>query len=183
MNKLSVLPIGMVAIAVGCAAPTKYPNVRPPELDHLDAWIGEWESTGEVRPAGSDKVLKSRGHESITWESGKRFVLERMTWETEGAPKEEALAVRTWDPHGRVYRSWYFDSQGMVGHSKMTYDEKTKTWTGQTKNNDPETCEPTAGTITIKQPDADTMEWEFVEYDRLMVNKRVEMKGTSRRKR
>jgi hypothetical protein len=152
------------------------------ELDRLEAWIGEWESTGEVRPAGTGRVLATRGVETLTWECDRRFVLERMRWETEGGGKEEALAVRTWDPHARRYRSWYFDSNGMVGHSWMTYDAPSRTWRVETEGSDPETCEPTAGRMTIQEADRDTLEWSYTEFDGSMRRKRVEMSGTSRRR-
>jgi len=185
MTRILILVLAGIAALVltGCASAGGQVGERPAELDRLDAWIGEWESTGEVLPAGSDKPIKSKGRESLSWECGKRFVLERMNWEVEGSPTEEALAVRTWDAKGRVYRSWYFDNQGMVGHSRMTYDEASQTWTGKTKGHDPTSGEPTAGTITIRQVDPDTLEWRFEEYDRLMLSKRVEMRGTSRRRR
>lgn len=172
----------------GCAAPqsgaqTKGPPPRAPELDALDAWLGEWDVTGQVREVETGRVIESKGHESVRWSCDKQFLVEESTWDgDQPGDKESALAVRTWDPHGKVYRSWYFSSHGTVGHSRMTYDAASKTWRVQTKNVDPETCERVRGEMTIKQTDANTMDWTFDEWNDWKTKKRVEMKGVSRRR-
>ena len=171
----------------GCANPHSTgadarPAPRAAELDLLDAWVGEWEGTAEMVAPGQRPVT-ARTHESVAWECDKRFLVERESWDTgDGQAARTSMAVRSWDPHAKVFRSWYFDSDGMVGHSKMTYAAAARVWHVQTKGADAVTCEPVVGEMTIRQPDARTMEWTFTQWNELRTQKKVEMKGRSMRK-
>ena len=170
--------------AAGCAHPSpttaNYP-ARASELDLLDAWVGEWDSTSEIKIPGEDKPVHSRGHESIAWKCNKQFLLEEMSWTEDGA-EQSAMAVRTWDPHARLFRSWYYDNHGMVGQSTMTWSPASHTWTVHTENADPQTCLPTVGEMTIRQVDPGRQDWHFIEYDKATHKKRLEMTGVSPRK-
>jgi hypothetical protein len=186
-GKFRLMAVVLIPAAVGCAGPQKAadggkPPARPGELDQLDAWVGEWEDTGEVRTAGSDKTEVFKGATSAAWKCDKRFLVEDIRYQVgDGAP-ESAVAVRTWDPHARLFRTWYFDSHGIIGRSKMTYDAAARTWHGKIKSADPVTCEPVAGEMTLKMADDRTAEWTYTEWDAWKTKKRLEMKGTSRKK-
>ncbi|MEK6643399.1 MAG: hypothetical protein AABZ08_05775 [Planctomycetota bacterium] len=190
MTTLARIHVALTTLCLlcGCAGAknagvAKGPPPRAPELDALDAWLGEWDVTGQVREIGTGRTMQAKGHESVRWSCDKQFLVEETTWGGDTPESmETAMTVRTWNPHAKVYRSWYFSSHGTVGHSKMTYDSATKTWRAQTKNVDPETCEPVRGEMVIKLTDPATMDWTYDEWDGLKLKKLVEMKGVSKRR-
>ncbi len=177
---------GVLVIMSGCAGPrsvasAEKTSVRPSELDLLDGWVGQWEDSGEVHMPGSDKAESLKGTSSASWKCDKRFLVEEMNYQIGSGAPESAVAVRTWDPHANLFRSWYFDNHGMVGHSKMTYDAAGRTWHMTLKNNDPETCAPVKGEMRLHVIDDRNTEWTFTERDARTSKQRVEIKGTSRR--
>lgn len=86
---------------------------RPGELDRLEVFIGRWQGTAEHRMGETDETLRYEGSSEITWEAGRRVLLERSTLTRNGVP-ESHIAVTAWDPQSRVYRVWKFDSSGAV---------------------------------------------------------------------
>ena len=120
----TIAAIGVCAVLIaGCAGPQGGGRIektpaRPSELDLLDSWVGQWEDTGEARIPGSGKVEVMKGTTSASWKCDKQFLVEEMNYQVGSGKPESAMAVRTWDPHAKLFRSWYFDNHGMVGHSR-----------------------------------------------------------------
>jgi hypothetical protein len=152
---------------------------RPDELDRLDAFVGKWQSEGEVKFAMLDEPIKISGTSEAQWDNSRWFVVSRETSEMEHFGESNGLGAWTYDIHDKEYRSTWVDSMGMVALGHSEYDEKTNTWDMEAKSHGPWGKSTLKG--WVKFTDADTMEWWMVEYYGLM--KVMEMSGTDKRVR
>lgn len=155
---------------------------RPAELDQLEPWLGHWEGTWECTMPGSDQPVKGVGTNTVSWEADRWVMIERMTGDMGEMGKFSGIGIWTWDPEGKCFRNWWYDSWGSSGHGKTTYDAATRTWTTTSSGTNPMTGEKTHGKGTMKMIGRDKLEWTFTEYDGLGLTKMMEMKGTSTRK-
>ena len=84
--------------------------------------------------------------------------------------------LATWDATRKVYRFWYFDSEGLTSQATGKWDEKkqTLTWTS--------TFEGGTATTVWKFVDDDTFTWDLVAKDRAG-KVLMDMSGKSKRKK
>ncbi len=153
---------------------------RPVELDKLNAFVGEWEFTGEANFAFLEEPLQASGTNEAHWEGDNRFIVSRGVFTMGGLGEMTGHETWTYDTHSKKYRSTWTDSMGAVGFGESRYDEKTNTWFMKATSHGPFGKSTMGG--TVKFLDADTMEWTWNEYMMGGLMKVSEMKGTSRRK-
>lgn len=153
---------------------------RPAELDKLDAFAGEWESTAEMKITGLDEVIAGRGEGTTTWECDGWVLVERGEFEMGELGKMYGIGIYTWDPKAKVYRTWWFDSYGSRAAGKIRYDESKNRWRIKARSRGAWGDQVSEGTIDFV--DENTMEWTWTEWDGLKLFKTVEMTGTSKRK-
>lgn len=154
---------------------------RPAELDRLNAFVGTWEGTSEMKLVGSGETMQSTGTSTVAWEADQWLLVERFedTLGTQEA-KYAGLCIWSWDAGAGKYRLDFFDNFGGGGSGTATYDEAQKTWRMAVKTNYGGQSGWSVGTAKFTDPD--TMEWEHTQWDSLKLTKQVEMKGTIRRK-
>lgn len=117
-----------IIVSVGAASADE----PPPELKLLEDYVGTWDEV--VSNKATEWIPEAGKVTSVTkktWAMGNKFV--RM--EGKFTPGDnDFLSLLTYDPHAKVYRTWYFDSGGGMPRGSMTgkWDERTctMTWTG-----------------------------------------------------
>ena len=153
---------------------------RPAQLDEMNVFVGQWESTGEVTMAGLDQVLKTSATSELQWEGDGWYLVERGTFHMEELGDMKGIATYTYDAKAKKFRSTWVDTYGTLGVGTMRYDEKTDTWHMKSTNYTP--FGKTVMKGTSKMIDDDTMEWTMTEYAMGGLIKTMEMTGTSKRK-
>ena len=151
---------------------------RPPELDKLNAFAGQWEHEGEAKMAVLDQPVRVTGTSKGEWEGDGWYLVSRSVFSMEGLMDMEGLEAWTFDTHSKKYRSTYVDTVGTVGTAESWHDEKTNTWHMRATSHGPNGNTRMCGTVEFV--DDNTMEWTMVEYAGL--TKMVEMSGVGRRK-
>lgn len=138
--------------------------------------IGTWDTQATIMPGvWVPNGGESKGVETIDWALGKKFV--------KGQKQEpgnvESMFLETYDDKERVFRSWYFDSNGAFPRDEMIgrWDARTKTMTY--KGIDPTGA---ATLIVIRLAEPDLVDWNGTWRDKdgkvLM-----EIKGKSTRRK
>ena len=153
---------------------------RTAEFDHLDMFVGEWETTGEIKMIGVDEPFKITGTSSAKWECDKRLVVDRAEYDMGPLGSMTGVTVWGFEPKSGKFRMWWFDSFSESATGRASYDEKTRTWSMKTKGKNAWCNIVNKG--TIRQVDNDTLEWTWTQWDAWHIWKISEMKGTSRRK-
>ena len=148
---------GVLLCELGWAAaeqPAKAPGPQAgiPELLVLDRYAGSWRfaSADPDRPAMTG-VARS------WWVAGGRVLANEFS--TSGG--YAGFILRTYDPVEKVYRDWQFGSMGAVQESVGRWEEKTLTFTVETKR-------PNGMTVVMENKfvDADTVELTHVIRDK-----------------
>jgi len=153
---------------------------RPAELDKLNMFAGQWESTSEMKLAVLDETMHGTGTGTAAWECDGWLMVERGEYETGELGTMDMLGVWAWDPKAKVYRNWWFNSYGEISTATARYEESTRTWRMKGKGRGPWGASVVKG--TMKMVDDDNMEWTWTEWDGLGLTKTMEIKGTSKRK-
>jgi Protein of unknown function (DUF1579) len=131
---------------------------KPAELKVLDRLIGTWKD--EVIFKVSEWTKKERRETatySNSWSLNGWFVQNRGR---NGDGKAEDLQLMTFDVEKKVFRRWYFDSDGDASESKGQWDAKTATLTW--------TCDLGDGITAVsvwRFSDMDTIIWSRIAKD------------------
>ncbi len=154
---------------------------RPAELDRLDIFVGEWESTGEVDFGFLDQTLEATSTMTCEWANDDWYLVCHEDAEMEELGKMKGTWV--WGHGGRAkkYRTWGFASIGETSMGTARFDESTQTWKIKGKSRSEFGNSTYHGTMRIM--DNDTVEWDFSERAFLGLFKIVDFKGTMRRKK
>jgi hypothetical protein len=153
----------------------KAPPLRgPAPRQVLARRLGEW--AGEVtirRAAWTPFEGKLKTQESVKAVLGRRFIEERGKSRPGGG---ESRLLATWDEAKKVYKSWYFDSDGLTSEATGKWDARarTLTWTS--------TFEEGSSTTVWKFVDDDTFTWELLARDK-KGKVLLDMSGKSKRKK
>lgn len=189
MNAARLLSIaGMclfVTALLGCQQPKmedmlKAPE-RPAELDQLNMFVGKWVGAGELTMPGSDEVVTAKGQSTASWAAGGWVLIEEAeeTVGDEGITK--GVAMWTWDPKAKKFRTAWLNDHGEISHGTATYDAATRTWHMRGEGHNPYTGVCSIGEGTARFVDDHTLEWSYTAWGPWKLKKLAEMKGTSRR--
>ena len=124
------------------AAPTS------PELNPLNRFVGTWTMQQTIKTASGPEVTLT-GVVTHKLVLGGRF-LESTSVSNPG--EQHVLQMSLWDDMRRLYRSWYFDSNGRTSEWQGTWDNDSKTLTQTAK-----LSQEITGTGTFRFVDDDTM--------------------------
>jgi hypothetical protein len=136
------------------------PIQQSPELKVLQQFIGSWEQQIVAKPAEWTPEKTTMGLTTkVEWILGGRMLEIEAAWSPNNL---EGLALMTYDAEEKVYRMWYFDSNGGIprGETRGKWDEATKTFTWESS--------PVNGNTTTQFHrfiDKDTHEWTMVVKD------------------
>jgi hypothetical protein len=135
------------------------PPPKPSELKVLDRFLGTWDlelvsKVTEVNP----KETKSTSTATFEWILDGRFM--RVTGKTLTPEKIESLQMMSYNPAGKQFYGWFFDSQGSVNEVAGQWDEDTKTMTWQAPVEENVTM-----TNRLRFTDKNTIVWTMITKD------------------
>lgn len=177
------LTASLAGILTGCMpdmANMEMSPQRPPELEQLNAFVGNWTGEMEMTLVGSDEVMKASGTSESKWEGDGWYLVNRMVADMGEMGQMKALETWVYDPGSKLFRTTWVDNVGGFGTGTARYHEQTNTWHVKAKTYNPMFGRTTAkGTIRVI--DDNTMEWDWAEYTMFGLKRITEMSGTNRR--
>ncbi len=179
-----VLALGATVLLAGCVPSLTMEEVkamrpeRPPELDKLNAFAGNWEMKGEFRIAGLDELIEISGSAEAEWEADGWYLVSRFTLSPGELGDVQGQEMWTYDTHAKKYRNTWVDNMGAVGTGEARLDEEANTWHVRAISYGP--MGKTTGKGILKVVDENTIEWTWTEYSGFV--KTVEMTGTNKRR-
>ncbi len=156
---------------------------RPPEMEHLAALIGRWETSAETRIPCLKLVLPVKGTTENSWDADGWSMVERGAYEMGELGTVHEFGAWTWDSSAERFHIWRSDSFGGLRIGTAKFDEGSRTWTLKAKRRSSWGSSTDRGTIKIV--DDRTLEWtwnEWPAWDVLRLFKMAEFSGTSKRK-
>lgn len=173
-------------IAVGCGKPNMsdmHMPSRPAELDKLEPMVGSWTYSIEFTMEGMPGPIKGTGTSTVAWDCEKNVLVEHVNGDPdEQGHKFSAMGLYMYDTHGKVFRTVWIDNMGEVHHGTMKLAEDGKTWHTRGTGMNTYTGEKGKGVGEMKWVDNNTMEFSGKQYDSWGFSKKMDMKGTSKRK-
>ena len=152
MSCFSVLAIVCVSLFSPAAEPAKS---KPNELKVLERLLGTWNSESVNRVAEWTPVeARAKGVLAREWVLGGRFLQEKGNHSN-----GDSVVMFSFDDEKKLYRSWFFHSDGNTTETKGQWDEGTLTFTFVSDLNGMK------NTSTIKFIDKDTHIWTAVVKD------------------
>jgi hypothetical protein len=149
-----------VIAATTSVARAEEPQMPTPTPEHeaLEAWVGSWTGTGEIKPGILGPGGEMRWNEECTWFENSRFY---VVCESEGSNPMgpvTSLGIIGYDPAKKVYTHYSIDTNGWSAYAEGTHSGDTWTFTsdevmgGATYH--------TRATMTMPTPEAVQFNWE-----------------------
>jgi len=143
------------------------PTVTPKsdELKVWDQYVGTWNLKGvNKRAEWNPEEQHFTGRAQIQWDLKGQFTNCQARFHFSGQTEDfDFLLLRTYDKEKKVFRSWYFDSNGVFPRSDTTGrwnpNAQTLTWTT-------DMGEGRTQTTIDRFLDKDTMQWSSVTKDK-----------------
>ncbi|MBI1827523.1 MAG: DUF1579 family protein [Planctomycetes bacterium] len=151
---------------------------RPEALDRLNMLAGDWETTGEIRMAFANEVIRTHGHNYADWDVDRHLLVDHSEMDMGPMGLMSGLTVWGYDESKGRYRMSWFDSFGEASTATARFHEMDRTWHMKMKGrmHGFTIC----GTGTIRHVDENTLEWTWIE--RVWgIYEVANMKGTSQR--
>ncbi len=152
---------------------------RPAELDRLNMFLGEWETTGTIELAMLDEPIATSGSNRAVWTLDGRVLEDHADLDMGPFGRVKGKTMWAWDPAMGKYRMWWFDTLGETSEVVATFNERTDTWRMKAKGQ--KYGQHTSGRGTIRRVDDDTLEWTWNEASASGLVRFAKMRGTSRR--
>jgi len=102
---------------------------RAPELERLDAFIGQWITEGATVGSHDADPAQIVASDIYQWLPGGHFVM-HPAYGRIGSLEVGGLEVIGYDPATGNYRTHFFDSQGNIVVETLSYRDGTWTWQG-----------------------------------------------------
>jgi|CXWL01.1.fsa_nt_gi hypothetical protein len=152
---------------------------RPVELDRLNMFLGEWETTGTIELAMLDKPFATSGRNQAEWTLDGRVLEDHSDLSMGPFGRMKGKTLWAWDAALGKYRMWWFDTLGETSEVVATFNERTNTW--RMKARGQKYGRHTSGRGTIRRIDENTLEWTWNEASASGLIRFAKMRGTSRR--
>lgn len=152
---------------------------RPVELDRLNMFLGEWETTGEIKLAVSDEIIHTKGRNKAHWSMDGRMLLDHAELDMGPMGPMTGMSIWTYDEGSGKFRMWWFDSFGETSEAVAKWNERRRSW--MLKATGRKYGYTTSGHGSVRVIDDNTVEWTWVEQDGMGVITFANMKGISRR--
>jgi hypothetical protein len=108
---------------------TYQPPTPGPEHRRLDVFIGRWINQGHTIATADAPSVKIVTSDVYDWAPGGFFVL-HYAYGLVGTLSGGGIEIIGYDAAGKRYTSHFFDSQGNVVTSTLTFDKGVWTWFG-----------------------------------------------------
>jgi len=150
----TILITGVVFAQMGPPKPA-------PELQKLNYFLGQWMSSGDMKPSpfGPGGKFTDSGHGE--WMEGGFFLVIHSEFNSPSMGTSKGVAYMGYDPQDKVYTYDAFSSMGENIHSKGTLDGDTWNWTNDMKMG-PKTIK-TRYTMKILSPTSYTFNFAMSE--------------------
>src|SRR5687768_9428808 len=109
---------------------SQYPPKPDPALKLLDAFVGKWNTEGQIKESPFGPAGKLIGTDTYEWLASGFFLIHRVDVRM-GDQKNESIEMISYDASSNTYPMHSFDSQGnsIVMQARITGD--TWTFTGE----------------------------------------------------
>jgi hypothetical protein len=128
-STISLAVLLFAALALTAQNPPQMPKPGP-EQKNLGYFVGDWKTTGDMKPGPMGPGGKFTGTEHIQWMPG-GFFLVAHSQGSSAMGKESSLAVYGYDREKKVYTYDQFNSMGENVHATGTFDGKVWSWTSE----------------------------------------------------
>ncbi len=152
---------------------------RPAELERLNMFLGEWETTGTIEMAFLEAPIATSGRNKAEWTLDGYVLEDRADLDMGPFGRVKGKTLWAWDPALGKYRMWWFDTMGETSDVVATFNERTNTWRMKAKGQ--KYGRHTSGSGTIRRIDENTLEWTWNEASASGLIRFAKMRGTSRR--
>jgi len=150
------------------------------ELAAYNVFIGQWNWEAEALNA-SPSSKNWKGTANWRWSLDGRCLSGDMSAKSDAA-EYEASGVWSWHPTKKQYIWWMFNNWGYPQEGTANYDEDNKTWRMDYTSVGLDGT-TSYGSYEIKVVTNDELDWHMSEWaDSLRTVKKIEMKGTYRRR-
>lgn len=155
---VSALVLTICSAAAFAQAPPA-PAKPGPEVKKLGAFVGKWNSTGEMPKdvMGPGTGGKTTGTQTCEWVAGGFAVLCRNSDEGGGMPKSSGVGVLAYDPEAKNYIYFGAGSDGTAFVSHGTVSGDTWSWTSKNTMNG----QPMEMRYTVKWTSKDTCDYNL----------------------
>jgi Protein of unknown function (DUF1579) len=102
---------------------------RVPEFDFLNSLIGKWMTVGETIPTDGAPGLGIHASDIYEWVPGGFFVV-HTAYGSIGDSDVGGIEMIGYDAEVGRFRTYFFDSQGVVSNQDLTIHDGTWTWSG-----------------------------------------------------
>ena len=176
---------GLLLLGMGCIPKmsveqiSQYQPERPAELDRLDMFLGEWETTGTIDLAMLDGPSATSGRNRAEWTLDGYILEDKADLDMGPFGRMKGTTLWTYDPAIDRYRMWWFDTMGETSAVVATFDEARQTW--RMKAAGQKYGRRTSGRGTIRRIDDNTLEWTWDEASASGLIRFAKMRGISRR--
>jgi hypothetical protein len=161
----------------------------PAEMAQLEPLLGEWtgmaefltvpEAMAEMFPRDENGEYSKLGAEhKIEWTLGGMFQLTKGWEDVGGGQKSHYVGYIRWDAAAGSFHGWAFNDMGAYSEGWLTFDEATRTFTGDIEGRAPDGS-PYTGAYTRTIEEDDTVTWSYTHYGAMGI---LEMRGTDRRR-
>lgn len=182
--RLAILCLALAATLTGCTAKSvDFSTInrpeRAPEMSNFDVFVGSWDWTAEMTNADDSHKAWS-GTAKWAWTLDQRCLHGELSARS-GDKAFNAAGVWSWHPTSKKYIWWMFNDWGFPQEGTAQYDTDHKTWTMSYRSVG---LDGTAseGYYKMTVVDPSTLQWELHEWTPMRLVKKMEMKGTYKRK-
>ena len=175
---ISLVPLGCIP-KMTIEQIREFQPEKPQELDRLNMFLGDWETTGTIKLAMLDEPFATSGRNKAAWSLDGHVLEDVADLDMGPFGRVSGKTLWTWDPAMGKYRMWWFDTLGETSEVVATFNERTQTW--RMKAAGQKYGRRTSGRGTIRRIDENTLEWTWNEASASGLITFARMRGTSRR--
>jgi hypothetical protein len=109
---------------------SQHPPKPDPALKLLDAFVGKWNTEGQIKESPFGPAGKLIGTDTYEWLAGGFFLIHRVDVRM-GDQKNESIELISYNASSNTYPMHSFDSQGNITVMKANVADNTWTFTGE----------------------------------------------------
>lgn len=102
------------------------------ELKRLDIFVGQWETTGEIKATAKSPATTIQGTDTYKWLPGEYFMIHLVDVRM-GEEKIYSAEIIGYDPLTKKYPMHYFGYKGNSGMMNASVEDNKWTFTGETE--------------------------------------------------
>lgn len=152
---------------------------KPAHLDVLNMLAGTWRTEGTIQFIGQDEPMRVTGRSVAKWDCDGRVLLDRSEYDLADFGPMTGVSIWTADEKRGRFQMHWFDSYGETATGTARWDAGTRTLHIRTKGRNALCNVVNDG--TVRQINANKLEWTWEQHDATRIVKYSTMRGTSER--